>query len=161
MNYKRETLDTDTRICFYEQEFYPFSNFSSFQLNWRGHTFQTSEAAYHYEKFIGGDHAYLAIDIQRARSAHDAYKIAQRHKDKRRSDWDEVKVSLMKDILVQKVLQHPYVLKKLLDSGNRKLVENSWRDGYWGIGPDGKGLNMLGVLWMEVRDMFNVKAQML
>ena len=42
-------------------------------------------------------------------------------------------------------------MKKLLQSGDREIVEDSWRDSYWGWGEDRKGENMLGKLWMEVR----------
>jgi len=57
----------------------------------------------------------------------------------------------MRDILRAKVTQHEYVHRKLLATGDRELVEDSWRDSYWGWGPDKKGTNMLGKLWMEVR----------
>ena len=40
----------------------------------------------------------------------------------------------------------------LIKTGDRKLVEHSPRDSYWGDGPDGKGLNMLGKLLMRVRE---------
>jgi hypothetical protein len=60
----------------------------------------------------------------------------------------------MKDILRAKVEQHPYVKKKLFESGNRELVEDSWRDSYWGWGPNKDGENHLGKLWMEVRNEF-------
>lgn len=30
-------------------------------------------------------------------------------------------------------------------------VENSWRDDFWGWGPNRDGQNMLGRLWMEIR----------
>ena len=43
-------------------------------------------------------------------------------------------------------------MKKLLDSGDRILIENSWRDDFWGWGPSKDGANHLGKLWMEVRD---------
>ncbi len=58
----------------------------------------------------------------------------------------------MRDILRAKVSQHPYVRKKLLDTGNRELIEDSWRDDFWGIGPDKNGQNILGKLWMQVRE---------
>lgn len=44
-------LDTPERVHFYEQDFYVLSNFSSFTLWWQGLRFDTSEAAYHWEKF--------------------------------------------------------------------------------------------------------------
>ncbi|GER16733.1 NADAR family protein [Variovorax boronicumulans] len=142
-------LDTNERVCFYEQDFYVLSNFSSFTLQWKGMRFDTSEAAYHWEKFPGDDD--IQIPILNAPSAHEAFKIAERNKVHRRSDWDDVKVGIMRDILREKVHQHEYVCRKLLDTGNRELVENSWRDDYWGWGPTRGGQNMLGKLWMEIR----------
>jgi hypothetical protein len=89
--------------------------------------------------------------IQNAPSAHEAFKIAERNKDKRRPDWDAVKFDVMRDILRAKAAQHEYVRRKLLATGDRMLVENSWRDDVWGWGPNRDGQNMLGKLWMEIR----------
>jgi ribA/ribD-fused uncharacterized protein len=141
-------------VFFYEHEFYPFSNFSSFALEWKGKLYMTSEHAYHAEKF---ENESLKEDIRNQRSAHAAFVLAQERKEKRRSDWDEVKLGIMKEILRAKVAQHPYVKKKLMDSGERILIEDSWRDDFWGWGPNKDGENHLGKLWMEVRD--EVKAQ--
>lgn len=173
-------LDTDEQVCFYEQEFYPLSNFAAFQLVWRDIVFPTSEHAYQHEKFVNKDMLYRAslfpgyyrgltsmdrflstpkdwirCQIVCARSAHDAFKLAQENKDWVRPDWAEVRVPIMKRILEAKVIQHEYVRKKLLETGNRLLVENSWRDDFWGWGEDKSGKNMLGTLWMEVRDELN------
>ena len=46
------TLDTDTQVFFYEQDFYVLSNFSSFRVKWAGISFDTAEHAYHFEKFF-------------------------------------------------------------------------------------------------------------
>ncbi len=146
-------LDTETQVFFYEQEFYPLSNFSSFSLMWDGKRFDTSEAAYHYEKFKDVNPA-LAEDIRLARSGHEAFKMAELEAPNRRPDWDAVKVDIMREILRAKVRQHQYVLKKLMETEDRELIEDSWRDNYWGWGPDGEGKNMLGKLWMEVRAEF-------
>lgn len=136
-------------IFFYEHEFYVFSNFSSFKLLWKGRDYMTSEHAYHSEKF---EDETIKEEIMQTRSAHDAYTLAQDRKSRRRSDWDGVKLGIMKDILRAKVAQHPYVKKKLLESGSRTLVEDSWRDDFWGWGPNKDGQNHLGKLWMEVRE---------
>ncbi|KAG0052314.1 hypothetical protein BGZ83_002753 [Gryganskiella cystojenkinii] len=40
---------------------------------------------------------------------------------------------------------------ELLSTGNCQLVEQSWRDPYWGTGQDGKGMNRLGYLLERVR----------
>ncbi len=146
-------LDTDTHVLFYEQDFYPFSNFSSFTILWKGGKFDTSEAVYHWEKFpLRPD---IQLQIQHAPSAHEAFKIAERNKAFRRPDWDLVKVDIMYQILKEKVKQHEYVQRKLVQSGNRVLVENSWRDTFWGWGPNKDGQNMLGKTWMRIRDDFN------
>lgn len=158
-------LDTPERICFYEQDFYVLSNFSSFAITWKGIRFDTSEAAYHWEKFWY-DNPKKAADlrivrslIRTANSAHEAYHIAQKYKNIRNPDWDKedlcsrpLKVSVMKQILLAKVNQHEYVRRKLLQTGDRELVENSHRDHIWGWGPNRDGLNLLGKLWMEVRE---------
>ena len=137
-------------VDFYEREFYPLSNFSAFKLLWHGHTFETSEAAYQWTKFAGcrNDICHL---ICTAQSAHEAFKIAEEWKDVRRPNWDQIKVMLMRDILYAKTQQHEYVRRKLLETGTRTLVECSWRDDFWGWGPNRDGQNMLGKLWMEIR----------
>lgn len=150
-------LDTDTHVFFYEQDFYVLSNFSAFTLRWRGQRFDTSEAAYHWEKFIG--YPDLQRTILTAPSAHEAFKIAEQNKDLRRRDWDEIKVDLMHHILRAKAEQHEYVRRKLLATGDRELVEDSWRDGFWGWGPDRNGQNMLGKLWMKVRSELQASTQ--
>lgn len=157
---KRRGLDTDEQVLFYEQEFYPLSNFSSFNLYWHTRTFPTSEHAYHWTRFATGwslgdadgiEAARYAKMIMVAASAHEAFKIAQDHKSYQRPDWDDVKVELMLQILFAKAHQHEYVRRKLLQTGNRLLIENSWRDDFWGWGESRNGKNMLGTLWMEVR----------
>jgi ribA/ribD-fused uncharacterized protein len=141
--------DTETQIFFYEHEFYVLSNFSSFAVEWKGKLYPTSEHVYHSEKF---DDEEMKELIRCARSAHDALKLAHKHIDKYRSDWNLVQLVVMKEILQAKIDQHPYVKKKLLESKDRELIEDSWRDSYWGWGPNKDGRNCLGKLWMELRE---------
>jgi ribA/ribD-fused uncharacterized protein len=120
-----------------------------------GRRFPTSEHAYHWEKFEPGTKdergLFVRDRILDAYSAHDAFKLAEKWKPLRRADWDDVKVYTMRGILHAKATQHEYVRRKLLATGDRTLIENSWRDDYWGWGPNRDGRNMLGRLWMEVR----------
>ena len=153
----RLTLDTDKQVFFYEQDHYYLSNFSAFTLVWKNRTFPTVEHAYHWEKFQNCidflDGRYIADQIAQAPSAHVAFKWAQDNKQfLAGSDWDQRKVSNMRDMLRAKVSQHEYPRRKLLETGDREIVENSWRDDYWGWGPNRDGQNMLGKLWMEVRE---------
>ena len=104
------------------------SNFSAFQVYHRGIDFPTSEHAYHYEKFTHSDFVlHIAAEILKARSAHDAFKIAEKYRAQRDPNWDRDKVDIMRVILAEKCDQHEYVRRKLLQTGNRELVENSWR----------------------------------
>ena len=145
-------LDTDQAVFFYEQEFYPLSNFSAFRLTWKGHKFQTSEHAYQWEKFAKTSaESATQVLIRIAESAHEAFKLGQMYYRDVRTDWPQVRVGTMLNILHCKVKQHPYVRKKLIETGTRTIIENSWRDAFWGWGPDRNGQNTLGELWMQVR----------
>lgn len=152
-------LDTPERVCFYEQDFYVLSNFSAFAIELfnDGTVFPTVEHAYHWLKFFTPDQRMapevvnILHRISGARSAHEAFKLAQDQKALRRPDWDSVKVGIMADLLRAKVEQHEYVRRKLLATGERELVENSWRDDFWGWGQNRDGQNVLGRLWMHLR----------
>jgi ribA/ribD-fused uncharacterized protein len=149
------SLDTSKQVFFYEQEFYVLSNFSAFGVSHKRNYFQTAEAAYHFLKFP--EFHDIQVEIQYAPSAHLAYKIAEKNKDKVRVDWVRIRADVMLEILFCKVDQHEYVKRKLLETGNRELIENSWRDDYWGWGPNRDGRNMLGTLWMQVRSSIRAR----
>lgn len=151
MNHK---LDTDEQVFFYEQDFYVLSNFSAFAVEWSGLMFPTSEHLYHWLRFTLSETPgaqSIAAAVKNARSAHDAFKIAQENKPQQVADWDERKVGFMARIIRAKADQHEYVRRKLLATGDRELIEDSWRDDYWGWGENRDGQNMLGKLWMAVR----------
>lgn len=148
-------------VNFYEREFYVLSNFASFTFRTADSLFATSEHYYHFLKFEGTGPVGEAIQtlIRQAPSAHEAYKVAERYKSVRREDWDTIqsndrrlKVNIMKDILHRKADQHEYVARKLEETGTRVISELSWRDDFWGTGPNGDGADWMGKLWMEVRD---------
>jgi ribA/ribD-fused uncharacterized protein len=143
-------LDNDKQVFFYEQEFYVLSNFSAFEVEMYNIQFKTAEHCYHWHRFTRDPGTQYRI--RAARSAHDAYRIAQENKPGQDQDWDQKKLLIMSLILKAKVVQHEYVKRKLLETGTRTLIENSWRDSFWGWGPDRNGENKLGKLWMSIRD---------
>lgn len=145
--------DENDPVFFYPKEFYPFDNFSAFQVEWRDVLWPTVEHAYQAAKFMGVSSDVVEL-IKNARSPHDAQKIANEYKVQRVTDWNEIKVGIMKEINRCKIDQHPYVLKKLLESGNRIIIEDSWRDSEWGWGENRNGENLLGKLWMELREEY-------
>ena len=78
--------------------------------------------------------------------------ISYANKDKKRKDWDNIKVSIMEELLRAKIEQNPYVKKKLLETKDYTIVEDSPKDSFWGWGKDRGGQNNLGKLWMKLRD---------
>jgi len=137
-------------VGFYEREYYVFSNFSSFQVKWKGRTWPTSEHAYQASHFF--DTApKLVEEIYKAKSAHEAFKIAKANADKVPPNWEEIKVGIMEEIIRHKLQQNPYVMHKLIQTGDRQIVEDSPKDDYWGWGPNKDGRNELGKIWMKLR----------
>ncbi len=68
-----------------------------------------------------------------------------------RSDWEEVKLNIMFDLVTAKFAEEP-LRSELLSTGNAELVEdNNWGDTFWGS-CDGVGQNHLGRILMKVRD---------
>ena len=57
----------------------------------------------------------------------------------------------MKLALRAKFTQHQFLHDLLLSTGDRKLVEHTDKDSFWGDGGDGRGQNKLGHMLMELR----------
>jgi len=74
-----------------------------------------------------------------------------------RSDWDAVRVKIMRWCLHVKLVQHWQKFGDLLlSTGNMPIVEESYRDQFWGAKPiDAEtlvGMNILGRLLVELRE---------
>ena len=97
----------------------------------------------------------LADVIRTAPSADEAKRLGNSFQVREyiREDWcDAVKLQNMEEIFRAKLAQHEYVQKQLLASHDRIIVEDSSRDAFWGRGPDWRGQNNAGKLWMKIRD---------
>ena len=78
-----------------------------------------------------------------------------------RQDWEDVSISIMREILRTKFQDH-HMATKLMGTGDILLVEgNNWHDNFWGDCNCEKcqrivAKNVLGLLLMEIRtDVFN------
>lgn len=69
-----------------------------------------------------------------------------------RDDWEEAKDDIMRKAVLAKFQQNPELKSLLVSTTNKRLVENSPRDYYWGIGKEGTGLNRLGSILVETRE---------
>ena len=141
-------------VGFYPREFFVFDNFAAFQVVWRGRRWATSEHAYQASHFFETA-PELAEQIANATSPHDALKLAKANSVLAPENWEEIKVAIMADICQHKLLQHPYIQRKLLQTGELPIVEDSPYDAFWGWGPDRQGRNELGKIWVELRSELN------
>lgn len=121
------------------------SNFYGATIKYKGMLYPTSEHAYQAAKTVSERHK------ETIRTAHTP-GIAKRlgREVPIRSDWEDVKVQIMADILEVK-FSNPRLRKLLMNTGTVNLVEgNNWGDTFWGVSK-GKGYNVLGKLLMEIR----------
>ena len=65
---------------------------------------------------------------------------------------NEEQLEIMEELLRLKVEQNPYVKKKLLETKDYLIVEDSPKDNFWGWGQNRDGENQLGKLWMKLRE---------
>jgi ribA/ribD-fused uncharacterized protein len=114
----------------------------------------TSEALYQacrypdwpeVQKIIIGQHSPMTAKM-----------ISKREREKCRSDWDSVRVGIMKWCLRIKLIQNWDTFTELLEStGDMPIVEVSNKDPFWGCKVEEKklvGVNALGRLLMELRE---------
>jgi|ERR1051326_1585952 ribA/ribD-fused uncharacterized protein len=121
------------------------SNFFPAKVLLDGYEFASVEHAYQAAKtFDAAQRALIACTKSPVSAKRLGRKITMR------PDWDRVKESVMLDLLRQK-FQIPQLRQYLLETHNARLIEgNWWNDTYWGV-CNGKGLNRLGVLLMQIR----------
>lgn len=78
---------------------------------------------------------------------------------KMRADWEQVKVPIMRALIIQKFAPGTELGEKLKATGDGKIVEvNHWGDKFWGV-CQGRGQNLLGQLLMERRTFLQAPEQ--
>lgn len=129
---------------------------SGFPLSVNGLRILTSEALYQACRFPHRPDLQRLIIAQR--SPMTAKMKGEPHLHDSRPDWDRVRVVVMRWCLCVKLAQHWKTFGELLRSaGDRPIVEQSWKNDFWGAKPadDGtlRGVNALGRLLMELREL--------
>lgn len=117
----------------------------AFQLD--GDQWQTAE---HYFQACLAANPAQAKKIRQV-SAREAYRRGQCLLRRKRKDWKRLRRVLMTRALYTKARTWPAVAAFLLDTGDELIVETSLYDYYWGLGRDQRGENMLGEVWMDIR----------
>jgi len=137
-------------IKFYTPEFYVFNNFSAHAIEFRGKFYPTCEHAYQAAKCTDPQGQE---EIRNARSPLEAKRLGnETYKAAKDPEWGSKKVAVVEAILRAKLAQHAEAQEALQKSGHEDIVEDSPTDYFWGAGADGTGQNMLGKLWMKLRD---------
>lgn len=121
------------------------SNFYVHPVVYRKVTYRSVEHGYQAAKMASRYDHDLVRDMPTPGQA----KRAGR-KLRMRADWDEVKLDVMRGLLVAK-FQDPELRRMLMATYPQQLVEgNTWGDTFWGV-CKGVGQNHLGRLLMNVR----------
>lgn len=121
------------------------SNFYSCPVTYNGESYLNSEAAFQAQKTQDPE-------IRRAMSTMSAGQAKKFGRSLKDPNWFDKSVRIMYEVLTAKFTQHVDLRKKLIATGDAKLVEgNNWNDTFWGV-CHGKGENVLGCLLMMVRE---------
>ena len=130
----------------FKGEYFFLSNFYPSPMNCGGTIVQTVEHGYQAAKAKTEEEAQWVLASS---SAGEAKKRGR--KVELKEEWEDIKVSTMIVMLLEKFRQHPDLYKKLQDTGDAELIEgNWWGDTYWGV-CKGVGENMLGKCLMSIR----------
>ena len=139
------------KINSFREEYYFLSNFYEVPITYDGITYENNEAAFQAQKCVDQKDRLSFSKI----NASEAKKLG-RHVSLRK-DWEDIKVSIMENIVLAKFEQHPDLAQKLLHTGDQFLEEgNTWGDRIWGT-VDGQGRNLLGYILMHTRDILKSK----
>ena len=116
-------------------------------------SFATSEHLYQAAKF--GESPDSQRRIAYASTAREAAGLGRRLQDGLDPDWNDQRIDVMRWVIRMKREANPAAIDALLErTGERPIVEVSSRDRFWGANPAGdtyQGANVLGRLWMELR----------
>lgn len=143
-----------------------FSNFATgMPIKIHGFEIQSSEHLYQAMRFPHLPDVQFQILIAYAPKT--CKTIAREHDVSSRSDWDEIRVRVMRWVLARKILANAKRMEQLFDlSEDKSIVEFSKPDTFWGASPDWdgseilKGRNILGCLLTELRTEFRKDRQL-
>jgi ribA/ribD-fused uncharacterized protein len=130
-----------------------FSPYTSHVIEVDGVVYPTVEHAYQCMRY---NDTKIIEEILSARSPVKAWEVSTKYKHLQKPDFRAHKRETMKNLMHLKMEQHEEVRKALLDSGDLMIVKHIDTyppgDGFWDDGPDGKGENHMGKIWMELRE---------
>ena len=132
------------------------SNFWPAPVTYEGVLYPSTEVAYQAAKCVIRKDRELFIHATSSEAKQIGKRVIMR------SDWDDVRESIMSDLVDQKFNKHIDLRDQLLATNKKQLVEaNTWKDTFWGVyykyqRSSGTyeclgGQNKLGEILMKVR----------
>jgi ribA/ribD-fused uncharacterized protein len=132
-----------------------FSPYTAHAIEIDGVVYPTVEHAYQCARYTDSK---IIEEIRSAHSPVKAWEASSKYKHLQIPEFksEDHKLAVMKKLMRFKAEQHEEVRKALKDSGDlqiiKKIVTYPPGDGFWDDGEDGKGLNYIGKMWMEIRE---------
>ena len=123
------------------------SNFYPCLISYELDLYPTIEHAFQAAKTFNTKDRYL---IRNSITPGKAKKLGR--KVSLRSDWNDVRIPIMTELILQKFTFFKDLENKLINTENSILIEgNHWGDTFWGV-CNGIGENNLGKILMKVRE---------
>jgi len=142
---KKAIAKAEEAVTSFRDKYRFLSNMSPSSITIEGIRYPTVEHAFQAAKTTDQE---LRKKIARAANPAEAKRMGRELT--LRNDWNDIRVKAMEYIL-RKKFEDPKLLKQLLETGERELIEgNTWGDKFWGQ-VDGEGANNLGKLLMKIR----------
>jgi hypothetical protein len=93
----------------------------------------------------------------RASTGQKAHELGTKRFKRKVKGWKDKRRVWMTRALYRITAEYPSVKTSLLATGDTLLIETSLYNHYWGIGRDQRGENMLGKVWMDIRQKIQAK----
>ena len=141
----------ENKITSFRGDYFFLSNFYPCAILYNGYLFGSAEAAFQAQKVINSRDqvSFTQMSPGQAKKYGKTVEL--------RKDWEDVKLGIMEDIIREKFIYDPDLIKMLLDTGDKELIEgNNWNDTFWGM-CRGKGENHLGKILMKLREELRMK----
>ena len=136
-----------SNISSFRDKYAFLSNFFPAPTVYEGLLYQCSEGAYAAAKSMDLMERIKFISLNGAQSKKLGKSV------KLRTDWNEVRIGIMCEIVLSKFEGSPNLREMLVNTGDATLIEgNYWHDTFWGV-CDGTGANHLGIILMDVREL--------
>lgn len=156
--------ETSVVFCKTKEKWGDFSNMcSGYGFEHNNVYWPTSEHWYQAQYFV--HKSELMEELRLIKSPMAAKMFRKKNKQFQDPEWESKRVKIMIQAVKMKFEAHEEKLTKLLlESGDKDIVEKSYKDKFWGAVPTKtqnvlEGDNQLGKIWMCLRSNINLNGE--